>query len=1518
MAYEKGGRADKYGNRYENNCVIYNLLNVIEEKKACVILEALGEAEFGVDVWVVDNNGIKEGQQCKSRCGSDEKWSFTTVNEKGLWKKWKQQLDRDNNITVSLVSPLSFTMLEDVTVRARNNSGNPSDFYKYQIQNAGKATKDFFDNVCNVIDLNPNKNDDCRKILSFFSRIYYRQMADSELENIILVKMDYLFNESSELIYSLMLKYISTKNIYGKEITAYTLNEFFQSNGITFKNLANDNRILPKIKELNEEYKKSFNLFSSGMIYREESKQCWEYIKNGQSIIIHGKSGVGKSGCTANIISFCEQENIPYLAIKLDKRIPKDNTKAWSETMSLPASISHCISSVAQNRNAVIILDQLDALRWTHAHSGLALDVCFQLINELESINYEREHKVSLVFVCRSYDLENDSGIKRLFDDKNESKWKKIEVGLLNENEIKQVVGSTFNNLFGKIRELLKFASNLYIWEKLDGTQNGENIGATYQLVKEWWNQIINKAIANHIETNVIVDLKKEMVAFCNEQGRISVPKIMLEKYASSIDFLISNDFLIESNQTISFSHQSILDCFLADQMIEKYYKGDLLVEIIGDIDKQTPGRRYQLQIFLQQLAEIHEEDFLKVGKQILEHNDIRYNLKYVFLEVLSQINSPESLTIECVLSLLESAEWKMPVISTVIRGKKEYITALISKGILDKWVINDSKEIAISLCESLSPDYNSEVVSFIRKYAIENDNYGNWERCFYRDVWEGTDDFFELRMKFYKKYPKMLSTYFDWKEMLSNCEVRTAKILALMIEYKNEKISGNINDNDDFGYMDFDDSKILIQNYMPILEQLVPCLPSKNNNHYFDPWSEQDFPRRNLERTCVRIIKAANKEFIKLEPDKFFEYYSFGMGKGNELYNEIILDAFEYIGNEYADYILNYLMQNITKNCFENYSGKGNGLYYSKKIIEKCSKVCDESVLRKLEYTVMHYISPLEKEMLRSRINYNKQKNDGERAYWSFWGAFQYEILSSIDEKRRSAEANQLLEVLKRKFNSDKTIYNYSSNSCFGAIISPVSSKKLSAKKWMEIIKNPKTGISTNSTWVKEKGVFIDHTLEDFAASFKDFVAEEPFEIIDLLINETEDIRESFIDRLFDGIASSSNIDLISNDKIECLIKKYRYNYTSDRAAYICEIVRKKARDTWSDYMYSCIKDIALNHKSLELNKLIVSDYNDKNNEKVSSIESNALNCVRGKAILTISVILENNEYCYQKFKNCISKLVDEDNFIINYAVIWILWSVFNIDKLWAIEKMMYLFAKNFKLIGMWDSNRILCFCYQPKYRTIIIDAVNKAAKSDDDRLIKESGYAMIRLHMLFDEYSNLLNIYEKSEKKLRKTMLEMLIIYFNIDNYKKQSKMLLMDIIQIENDIDNELIWGKLFENNLLDAKEDVDLIKKILCSKIKRSTFMKFGKYLSKNGNLKEYSNLIIQIVNEILEKNPNDIDLIWGLGEELSKLIIGLYDVTASSKLNKDKAVAMECLNIWDKMYERNIGMARLLTYQMMNM
>ena len=129
MPFEKGGRADKQGNKYEINCIIYEILKILDETNYDVIVEALGADEIGTDILVTTFDGRKEHQQCKARNASKEHWDISDLKAKDIFSTWKVQLNRDNSRRVSLVSPMACSFLFDLHNRACNTGGKAEDFY---------------------------------------------------------------------------------------------------------------------------------------------------------------------------------------------------------------------------------------------------------------------------------------------------------------------------------------------------------------------------------------------------------------------------------------------------------------------------------------------------------------------------------------------------------------------------------------------------------------------------------------------------------------------------------------------------------------------------------------------------------------------------------------------------------------------------------------------------------------------------------------------------------------------------------------------------------------------------------------------------------------------------------------------------------------------------------------------------------------------------------------------------------------------------------------------------------------------------------------------------------------------------------------------------------------------------------------------------------------------------------------------------------------------------------------------
>ena len=1514
MAYEGSGRSDKYGNRFELNWTIKKLLDVIEENIVSVVVEALGDDEQGVDLWIEYKTGTREAQQCKGRNGSMEYWDYGTANSRAIWENCRYHLERSKTVNVSLVSPISFTMLEDICTRARTNNCNAYDFYYSQILNSGKDTVRLFNNICEKWDIDLSVDFEIEKARDYFARMYYRQVPDGELREENISKIKRIFIGDPEIVYGLLLDFITNKDFWGNRIDCSIINNFLDSKGIEYRYLARDARIWPAIKRLNDEYDSVFKTFSCGFITRKETHRCMELINAGKSIILHGNAGVGKSGCTENLIDCLKKDKKIYIAIKLDRYIPKDNSEAWSKTMGLPASVVHCLNAITDEKS-VIILDQLDALRWTQAHSGNALVVCGQIIKEIQQINKERQNPICLVFVCRTYDVNNDNGIASLFSDDKE--WEKVSVGPLDDAELKSIIGeNNIKKLSTRTKNLLKIPSNLYIWEKLDHDKTCEDIGATYQLIKEWWKQISLSCVNKGLTPEMLEGIKDRIVHFCYEHSKLNVPKVVVRIPSVYEEYLVSSGFMVSEKNVVSFVHQSIMDCFFAEEMLQKYYEGYSPISIIGEIGKQTPGRRYQTQIFMQQLAEVSEDEFVHVGRELLCSNEIRYSFKYVFIEVLSQME-PSYVVTKCVMELVSDSQWKESILSSVIKGNSYYVHKLRNNGYLDM-LMNDeaSRSRAIDLITSIRNELDEQDILFIRQYIFDEKYLSNWSFCLWGNINDDSDAFFELRLEVYEAFPKLLDRYLDVKKMMQQCEVRTIRLLALMlkthIQAKGESIYKCV---DDFPCDDLD---VFVSEYRYVLDSFIPLFPNNTPTEIrYSNWSARHTYKRGIERACVLLTKYATEAFAKKEPEAFWDYYDFALGKGNPLYNEVVLDGMFFLPDSYADRVIDYIMSDSFKNAMEDTSNNGNKLFYAKKLIARFSKLCSLEKLRILEDNIIGYLPVDAKDQLKHRIEYNKNKKDGKdiHVYWKFWGDLQQELLTEICSERISKKASALLTVLENRYKDFDSEYNYSDEFGCCSVVSPVSGKVLTVNNWLQIITSPNIKNRGICTWKHRDGLCIENSLDDFASSFREYVSEHPGEIAEQLsIINKDKVNNAFIDSFFAGLSTSQKVKEVSEEVLRRVIEKFGYDYESYRASYIAVIIGKIELEKCKEFYLDIIWDIIDNHHNPNDGEQVVVSKKDKDGVTVDSIESNAINCVRGRAIYSFSSMLWDDGNLFERYKEKIEGVASDHNPIIRYASLYMLWPVYNYDRDWAMVRIMKIFQSDYRFAGFRDSRRILCYSYD-NYVNDVESIVEKAFNSTDSRLKRIAGYTVVELYMLKGTFNNIMDLYLDVDEERRKPMLEMMITYFGIPEYRQKAKTFLEKVILVENDVDNEFVWGKLFREKLVNMEEDLELIRNILKSKIKRNILSQFSEFIFSERKLKQFADIVLELSLSIIE-SPDDNNFIWGIETELLKLIFELYDESVSGENDEDKDIARKCLDVWDRMYEKNIGLARNLTEQML--
>ena len=160
------------------------------------------------------------------------------------------------------------------------------------------------------------------------------------------------------------------------------------------------------------------------------------------------------------------------------------------------------------------------------------------------------------------------------------------------------------------------------------------------------------------------------------------------------------------------------------------------------------------------------------------------------------------------------------------------------------------------------------------------------------------------------------------------------------------------------------------------------------------------------------------------------------------------------------------------------------------------------------------------------------------------------------------------------------------------------------------------------------------------------------------------------------------------------------------------------------------------------------------------------------------------------------------------------------------------------------------------------------------------------------------------------------MAVLYLKYDEYREISKDI---ILRYRNaDIDVEFSLDRVFNDNLVDIKRDSEFLNTIMKSRVSRRMVYSFVHYLEVNAySVIDYAEVIIALCEGILSKPKEELDRQWGIGRDISKLIMALYDETANSDKEAEQKIAEECMGLWDIMFEKQIGQVRDLSRELMN-
>ncbi len=489
MALDSGGMADKLGNRYEGRWVAKQLLNLLNEEIKSVTIELIGLDEPGVDLLVIRKDGTRQLQQCKARCGSSENWTIARLAEKKVLHNIKNHLSRDQGLEFAFVSAVPFNNLGDICDSARNSDNDPETFYQFSIKEKGQPRTRIFNEFCNRLDLNPANDRELAQAFDFIKRTHIILEPDNQMaKEDLLARTSFLLTGEAETALSVLLTYAADDN-YRQPIYVDKLRQHLSDKcNIRPKVLTHNKHIGPAVEELKKQFKDSIQggLIGGNIIPRAESTQIIDSIVNGHDVIVHGAAGYGKTGVLYELTEMLNDRDLVYLPIRLDTRNPVNTAEQFGKDLGLPDSPVYSLAGLAGERRSVLILDQLDAIRWTAAHSSTAIAVCNEMVRQVQSLRKGGKN-ISLVFACRSYDMENDPELRTLVGNKDLNSINKIPVNELTKEQLKNIIGSDIDSLTNKQINILSCPFNLAIWIKLNEESMVWSFKSATELMRRFW-----------------------------------------------------------------------------------------------------------------------------------------------------------------------------------------------------------------------------------------------------------------------------------------------------------------------------------------------------------------------------------------------------------------------------------------------------------------------------------------------------------------------------------------------------------------------------------------------------------------------------------------------------------------------------------------------------------------------------------------------------------------------------------------------------------------------------------------------------------------------------------------------------------------------------------------------------------------------------------------------------------------------------------------------------------------------
>ena len=1109
-----GGPSDKAGNRYEYLWTVRCMMRVLRSEADSIHLEPAGDEGKGIE-FTVYSSSRPEHHQVKRQLTGEGVWSLSELDSRGVLSNFYQKL-QDPNSSCVFTSSHAAHPLDELEQRAKDSS-SWEDFEGKFISSNGWAHN--FSQLHDRWD-SSSKEDTYNRL----KRVNVTTIDEDELRESIESGLEALVAGNPSNILSVLLDFASIQ--VHQVLTAAKIWGFLRSREFARQQWSHEQSVADSISELNQTYLSGIQPVGIGgeVVPRAEVDLILDSFDDpsARTVMVSGRAGVGKTAVISQTLQRIQDRDWPMLALRVDRLEPSPTPSELGSSLGLPASPVSVLAAIADGRDCLLVIDQVDAVSHASGRNPEFFDCISALLHQ--ALAYDN---IKVLSACRKFDIDNDLRIRDLTKEGGIAKEIPVEqFGKETVRTLTEKLGIDPKTLSPKQVDLLRLPIHLKLLEEAlsDGDGNATGFQTPKDLFDRFWSYKL-KVIHRRVDPSRVEGVLDRIVKTMTERQALSVAAGLLDEYEDAVSVMVSENVLDRDGQRISFFHESFFDYIFARRMISS--PGFDLVAYILD-QGQSLFIRSQVRQVLLHLRDISTQDCSRDLEAVLTDMEIRPHIKAIVLSLLGTFDDPAEEEWEVVEPLLEtnlaSHVW------TALHGSTGWFDLLDGLGVVNRW-LESGDETAINrvlwLLTSVQkdrPDRTAELLSpFAGSSELWNDRIAG---LFIRSDIAASRGFFDFVLALINAgavdgmlYPGREGDYF-WLPIETVVQGHPEWICELIAAYLGRLLSvasqtGNTKEFplklkwDRTGEKVIDEAanaapKTFVELLLPLITNTLETYADRSHG---PPWRDKVWGhgaialKDGLDNRLLAGLGSSLCWMAVNNPDQFREYATTLRESEFATLQNLLLRSYA-AGNEvFADEAIEYLLEDAERRFSIGYVSTSS-VDAVEQLVGVVTPFCSSANFGGLEQVILDYYPEWE------RRTDNRQS----------WGVSQLRLLRNMEPSRLSERGTRRLQELSRKFEDAGPLERRGPEG--GRVRSPIpesSAGKMNDDEWLGAMKRYSSDLPNY-----EPGKFLVGSAHELSQLLEAQTHEDPLRFANLVHRIPDESNSSYFEAILRGLVGA------------------------------------------------------------------------------------------------------------------------------------------------------------------------------------------------------------------------------------------------------------------------------------------------------------------------------------------------------------------------------------------------------------